>query len=136
MKNYCIIPDNPHNFLAFMQELAVGTEEKAALLGAKVSKVYVEVNKKVWIIHIILAAAVAEKTWNMARQILAKQCSLSDVQFVIIKQTGEDYLSEYWPDFVQKVAGDNQTARCLLAEAKWNLRGNLLTIETPGDLSA
>ena len=136
MKNYCIIPDNPHNFLAFMQELAVGTEEKATLLSAKVSKVYVDVNKKIWIIHIILAAAIAQKTWNIARQILAKKYCLSDVQFVIIKQTGEEYLSEHWLEFVQKVAGDNQTARCLLAEAKWKLRGNLLTIETPGDLSA
>ena len=136
MKNYCIIPDNPQNFLEFVQELPVATSDKITLASARVNKVYVDVRNKVWTIHLSVTTALSQAAIALARQTLKRQCGLSNVEFIISQQTGEQYLSHKWKDFVQRVSGNNQTVRCLLAEATWNISDRRLIIETPGDLSA
>ena len=136
MKNYCIIPDNPQNFLEFVQELPVTAADKTTLASARVNKVYVDVRNKVWTIHLSVTAALSTAAISLARQTLKRQCGLSNVEFIIFQQTGEQYLSHQWEDFVQRVSGTNQTVRCLLAQATWNISGHRLIIETPGDLSA
>lgn len=136
MKNYCIIPDNPQNFLEFVQELPLTAADKMTLASARVNKVYVDVRSKVWTIHLSVTATLSPAAIALARQTLKRQCGLSNVEFIISQQTGEQYLSHKWEDFVQRVSGNNQTVRCLLAEATWTISDHRLIIETPGDLSA
>jgi len=136
MKNYCIIPENQQNFLAFVHDLNIDAANKVVLQSSKVNRVYVDVNKRVWNIHITLSKTVPENILKLAEQVLAKQCGLNQVTFVAVRQTLEEYLKTHWMDFISRIAGDNHTVRCLLASAQWNFNGKVLVIETVGDLSA
>jgi DNA polymerase-3 subunit alpha (Gram-positive type) len=136
MKNYCIIPENQQNFMAFVHDLEIDAAHKAALQSANVSRVYVDVNKRIWNIHITFTKPVPENIIKLAEQMLAKQCGLHKVSFIADRQSVEEYLKTQWTDFVGKIAGDNHTVRCLLASAQWDFNGKILMIETVGDLSA
>lgn len=136
MKNYCIIPDNQQNFLALVQELPVEEGEKEALACAAVQKVYVDVTQKTWTVHIAAPSSLRQQTIDLIGETLRENCGLAGVKVVLASGSGETYLQNQWLDFVQKVAGTNHTVRCLLAESKWKLAGERLTIETPGGLSA
>ena len=136
MKQYCIIPDNPHRFHDLLTEAAAGVAETSCLALAVVNKVVVDTKKSAWVIHIVAPAALPAEIMSRARQLLMQRCGLTDVTFLIGTQTVGEYLSDNWQDFVQTVAGDNHTIRYALMEAEWHMEGDCLKISTPGDLSA
>jgi len=136
MYSYCIIPDNPQNFLAFITQLSINTEDKKLLRCSKVTKVEVDTKINTWRIFINVPKKLSTPTLVLAEQQLCTHCGLNKVDFVQNIKILEDYLAKEWPQFVAENSQGVYAIKHLLTNAHWNFDGHTLTIEIIGDLSA
>lgn len=136
MYSYCIIPDNPQNFLTFITHLLIPAEDKERLQCSKVTKVEVDTNINTWNIFINVPGKISEQTLLLASQKLCNDCGLKKVNFVQTVRILEDYLAKEWIPFVTKISNGVYSIKHLLTNAQWSFDGQTLTIEVIGDLSA
>ncbi len=136
MHSYCIIPDNPQNFLNFITKLPIRVEDKEILQAASVTKVDVDTNKSTWKVFLTVPKELSKETLSLAAQQLCGDCGLTKVSFLQTVKVLEDYLAKDWLHFVTEVAKGVYSIKHLLGTAQWNFDGSLLTIEVVGDLSA
>lgn len=136
MYSYCIIPDNPQNFLVFITQLPINTEDKELLRYSKVTKVEVNTNINAWHIFINVPKELSKQTLLLAAQKLCTNCGLNKVNFVQNVKILEEYLAKEWKHFVAETSKGVYSIKHLLANAEWNFDGHTLTIEIIGDLSA
>lgn len=136
MNSYCIIPDNPQNFLAFITHLPIQAGEKEILQCAKVTKVEVDTNINTWNIFMNVPKKISEQTLLLASQKLCSNCGLQKVNFVQVVKVLEEYLAKEWVNFITEMSKGVYSIKHLLSNAQWNFDGQTLTIEIVGDLSA
>ncbi|MBC8014666.1 MAG: PolC-type DNA polymerase III [Sporomusaceae bacterium] len=136
MYSYCIIPDNPQNFLTFITQLPIAAEDKELLRYAKVAKVEVNTNINTWDVFINVPQELSKETLLLASQKLCTDCGLHTVNFVQTIKVLEEYLAKEWMHFVAETSKGIYSIKHLLASADWNFDGYTLTINIIGDLSA
>jgi len=136
MYSYCIIPDNPQNFLAVMTQLPMSAEDKELLKYSKVTKVEVDTNINTWRIFINVPKQLSKQSLLLAQQKLCTNCGLNKVNFVQNIKVLEEYLAKEWKQFIAETSKGVYSIKHLLTNAHWNFDGHTLTIEIIGDLSA
>jgi len=136
MYSYCIIPDNPQNFLTFITQLPISSPDKELLKSAQVAKVEVDTKSNTWQIFINLTKKLSKQTLLLAEQQLCNDCGLTKVAFVQNIKVLEDYLAKEWVPFVAEISQGVYSIKHLLTNAEWNFDGQTLTIEIIGELSA
>ena len=82
MYSYCIIPDNPQNFLAFITQLPISSPDKELLKHSKVTKVEVDIKINTWDIFINVPKELSQQTLVLVEQKLCNDCSLNKVNFI------------------------------------------------------
>jgi DNA polymerase-3 subunit alpha (Gram-positive type) len=136
MYSYCIIPDNPENFLTFIKQLSIKEEDKELIKYCKVTKVEVHTTMNTWDIFITVPQKISQQILVLAEQKFCTDCGLRKVNFIQTIKRLEDYLANNWIDFVTQISKDIYSIKHLLLNAKWNFDGHTLTIETIGDLAS
>jgi DNA polymerase-3 subunit alpha (Gram-positive type) len=136
MYSYCIIPDNPENFLTFLTQLSVKAEEREMLKYCRVTKVEVHTTKNMWDIFINVPKKISEQTVSLAEGKICADCGLKKVNFIQTVKVLEDYLANDWMNFVTQISKNIYSIKHLLMNAKWDFDGHILTIEIMGDLAA
>jgi DNA polymerase-3 subunit alpha (Gram-positive type) len=136
MYSYCIIPDNPENFLAFIKQLSIKPEDKELIKYCKVTKVEVHTTMNTWDIFITVPQKISQQILVLAEEKFCTDCGLKKVNFIQTIKRLEDYLENNWIDFVTQISKDIYSVKHLLINAKWNFDGHTLTIETVGDLAS
>ncbi len=135
MSSYCIIPENCESFFQFVEHLPVDEVNRDLLRAAKVNKVEVNSFAKTWIIYITVAKIVAEQTLAIAAKHLCQQCDLASVVFDQQQKDLQQYLTESWPQFAEKVAEGHYATKHLLLNAVWSYDNETISLETIGGLS-
>lgn len=136
MYSYCIVPNNPENFLAFVTQLPIPAEDKELLRYAKVTKVEVNTNNSSWDIFMNVPKKLSEQTLLLASQKLCTDCGLKKVRFVQNLKILEVYLEKEWKHFVAEISNGVYSIKHLLTNAKWDFDKDTLTIQIVGELSA
>ena len=135
MYSYCIIPDNPENFLSFLAELSTKAEEKELIKYCKITKVEVHTTIDTWDIFITVPKELSTQILLLAEENFCRDCGLKKVNFIQNVKVLEDYLTHHWLDFVGQISKNIYSIKHLLTNAKWNFDGQTLTIETVGELA-
>lgn len=135
MSDYCIIPDNCHNFWCFVDELPLPAEHKELLKDGRVAKVQVDTKLGTWSIFMHVTRQVPGHLLQQVEKYLCKSCSLTDVKFFQEVKELSAYLQEEWGDFTEKVAEGNQAVKQFLLHAQHHFDGQVLTIDAVGNLS-
>jgi DNA polymerase-3 subunit alpha (Gram-positive type) len=136
MNKYCIIPDNCQNFWSFVDKLAVPKEHKSLLQHCKISRVDVDIQTSSWVVYVDVPKPVPAELFHLASMALCEFCGLVQVNFIPNIKDLRQFLAEHWQQFVNLIAGSNQTIVSVLGNASWNFDGHTLTIETSGELSS
>jgi len=130
MYSYCIIPDNPENFLAFITQLSITSEDKELIKYCKVTKVEVHTTINTWDIFITVPQKISQQILLLAEKKFCTDCGLKKVNFIQNIKRLEDYLANNWIDFVTEISNGIYSIKHLLLNATWNFDGQTLTIET------
>ena len=136
MYSYCIIPDNPQNFLTVITQLPISNQDKELLRSSKVTKVEVDINVNAWHIFINVPGKLSKQTLLLTEQKLCTDCGLTKVDFVQTLRVLEEYLAKEWKDFVAETSKGVYSIKHLLTNAEWDFNGHTLTIKIIGDLQA
>ena len=136
MYSYCIIPDNPQNFLTFSLQLPISAEDKELLKHSKITKVEVDTNINTWLIFINVPNELSKQTLLLVERKLCGDCGLNKVSFVQNVKILEEYLAKQWKQFVVETSKGVYSIKHLLTNAEWEFAGNTLTIKIIGELSA
>ena len=134
MHSYCIIPDNPQNFLTFITTLPILEEDKKLLQYSTVTKVEVRPNVNSWDVFINLPMELSPQTLSVVSQKLCMDCGLTKVNFIQTIKVLEDYLANEWQNFISIISNNIYSIKHLLSSAKWDFDGYTLSIEMNGDL--
>ncbi|BBB93142.1 MAG TPA: PolC-type DNA polymerase III [Methylomusa anaerophila] len=141
MSSYCVIPEGISNLYQFIAGLELNIVDSGyeALRSARISKV--EINTEYgssgsWKIFLNVQKNIPDSILAPAEKYLCSRCGLSKVAFV--QQLGDlaAYLSQCWTEFVGQVSQDNPAVRHILLNASFSFDGEILSIETVGNLSA
>ncbi|AIF51752.1 PolC-type DNA polymerase III [Pelosinus sp. UFO1] len=136
MYSYCIIPDNPENFLTFITQLSIKPEDKELVKSCKVTKVEVHTTTNTWDVFITVPQKLSSQIVALAEEKFCTDCGLKKVNFIQTVKVLEDYLANNWTDFVTHISKNIYSIKHLLLSAKWSFDGHTLTLETIGDLAA
>jgi DNA polymerase-3 subunit alpha (Gram-positive type) len=136
MYSYCIIPDNPENFLALITQLPIKSEDKELIKYCKVTKVEVHTTLNTWDIFITVPQKISQQILSLAEEKFRTDCGLKKVNFIQDIKNLEDYLADNWKEFIAQISKGIYSIKHLLINAKWDFDGQTLTIETVGDLAS
>ncbi len=135
MPSYCVIPENCQSFFQFVERLPLDAANQEVLKTAQVKKVEVNPSAKTWEIHIVAAKPVSEQILGTLAQHLCQHCGLAKVVFNQQVKDLKRYLTENWPQFVERITQGHYGTKHLLLNASWSYDEETLTIETVGGLS-
>ncbi|WP_371371220.1 PolC-type DNA polymerase III [Sporomusa aerivorans] len=135
MPSYCVIPENCQNFFQFVEQLPLDAGSRGVLRAARVNKVEINPDDKIWRIEITTTESVSDQALTIAAQHLCRQCGLAKVKFNLSVKDITVYLTENWPQFVEHITQGHYGTKHLLLGALWSYAEDTLTIETAGGLS-
>lgn len=135
MSDYCIIPDNCHNFWSFIDNLPLTDEYKEIIKNGRVAKVQIDTKRGTWAIFLTVSQKLPGQMLQQIEKYLCKACNLSSVNFVQEVKELQTYLQRDWEEFIDKIAESNQAVRQFLLPAHHEFDGQTLTIDVVSHLS-
>jgi len=135
MHNYCIVPTKTEHFCCFADQLPIAANYKNIIQRGTITKVRIDSATSSWEIFIDVQQPVPKQIWDIAEQQLCQNCGLSSVSFYPCVCNISFAIKEAWPDFVQSVAGENETIKQILINADRKLEEQVLTVEAHTPLS-